>query len=308
MFHYTTNDGALGIIGSGQIFATHYKYLNDSLELKIAESLISPLLEQGFKSAYDELSAAGELKGFAEDNNIDIFQQQAEFLIRKSFDAGDYLSPVFLASFCEHDPGSLQWDHGLLSQWRGYGSQGGCALEFDVDLFQEKLNAEEKAHPYSPIAIGNVIYDDHSTCIDEVKIQDIAKLFVRRLRAKSHGIDISDLPGLDDLHDALFLIGPKLKHKSFMEEKEVRIIAAPALNPRGKKIYDKPEKKIEYRMKNGVPVPYIKLFDHGGELPIVRIIVGPQREQSNVVQALRLILRSRKTEIEVVASAISFIP
>ena len=46
LFHYTTNEGALGIISSACLFATNYKYLNDQHELTVARNILIPLFER----------------------------------------------------------------------------------------------------------------------------------------------------------------------------------------------------------------------------------------------------------------------
>jgi hypothetical protein len=47
---------------------------------------------------------------------------------------------------------------GLLSQWRGYGVGGGYALVFDSHKLESMLMAENAAHHYMHLQIGNVYY------------------------------------------------------------------------------------------------------------------------------------------------------
>lgn len=44
LYHYTTLEGLKGIISSNALWATHYKYLNDSSEVDYARSIISEAL------------------------------------------------------------------------------------------------------------------------------------------------------------------------------------------------------------------------------------------------------------------------
>lgn len=46
LFHYTTSDGLLGILGSGTLFASHYSFLNDTSEGNLLRGLLLPLLEK----------------------------------------------------------------------------------------------------------------------------------------------------------------------------------------------------------------------------------------------------------------------
>ena len=45
VFHYTDSAGLLGILSSGSLFATDYRYLNDVTEAGVIRDLIMPVFE-----------------------------------------------------------------------------------------------------------------------------------------------------------------------------------------------------------------------------------------------------------------------
>lgn len=104
-----------------------------------------------------------------------------------------------------------------------------------------------------------------------------------------------------------------LKHQSFKEECEVRIVASPAtqnffnLLAQEEKEFDesRPLKKILHRQQNDIFIPYIALFDGINEdLPIRRVIIGPSRHQENNHKKAEELLGKR---VEVRRSATPFI-
>src|ERR1700722_11662622 len=111
LWHYTNFDGFAGIVGSGRIWATDIRFLNDTEEFiharKVAESVIKDLSEDG--------------------DNARV-KAEARNLIDKWFDIG-VLSPnrleVYVASFTVLN--------NTLSQWWRYGDSGkGFSLGFDL--------------------------------------------------------------------------------------------------------------------------------------------------------------------------------
>jgi len=107
LHHYTNAAGLAGIIGSSKLWATHYRFLNDSSEVNYGFSLFNSLVNALLKSEQDEVSA--------------------EFLSRtlRTANAFDDLFDFYVACFCECDD--------LLNQWRTYTDQaGGYAIGVDA--------------------------------------------------------------------------------------------------------------------------------------------------------------------------------
>ncbi len=65
LFHYTTSDGLLGILGSGALFASHYGFLNDKSEGNVLREVLLPFLmhEEGTDNHADGLLS--QWRGYA---------------------------------------------------------------------------------------------------------------------------------------------------------------------------------------------------------------------------------------------------
>jgi hypothetical protein len=54
LYHYTDQNGLLGIINKGSIWATHYQYLNDTSEFQKAKEILFSLLKRYSQDEVDE--------------------------------------------------------------------------------------------------------------------------------------------------------------------------------------------------------------------------------------------------------------
>jgi hypothetical protein len=105
VYHYTNAEGLLGILQSGNLWATHFLGMNDVSEVRYAKAL-----------ALDAIRTL----------SIDAGETAQGFLshVAGLVDAADELATEYLICFCDHD--------NLLSQWREYGERGdGFAIGFD---------------------------------------------------------------------------------------------------------------------------------------------------------------------------------
>jgi len=126
LFHYTTPAGFLGILESQKVWATDARFLNDSTELVYAEEVISSVLSADWDHYRGEAVRTLLSRG------------------QHALDGADpFVTGVHVVCFCE------QGD--LLSQWRGYGGQGGYALGFIGPLLTYMSP--------QPVALRKVIYD-----------------------------------------------------------------------------------------------------------------------------------------------------
>jgi hypothetical protein len=112
LFHYTTTVGLLGIIESGKIWATHYRYVNDTSELEYANSL--------FMKSIDKKLLAGS--GPTQTLLWSVARTPAMFA---------WLGSVFISCFCEEGD--------LLSQWRTYGARGHGGYAIGLSATPESL-------------------------------------------------------------------------------------------------------------------------------------------------------------------------
>lgn len=192
LYHYTTINGAYGIISSKSLWMTKIKFLNDESELSFCIKFFQHRLNLFIKKLADK-------------DKIDFLSQSSERL--NSFENIN----ICIASFCE--------DSNLLSQWRSYGSGNeGIAIGFSSELLKECCTK------YS-INLWKCIY------IQEIqaKIMDeIIEALSREYDANSRTGDKKRLEYLMYEFSALFLqIAPIIKNYYFREEHEWRLVTLP---------------------------------------------------------------------------------
>lgn len=190
LFHYTNLEGAHGILTSRQIWLTKIQHLNDAAELRYALELFRGRVE----------TWPGNLPDDAR-----------HFLLETARQLGSFLNAnICLASFCTEGD--------LLSQWRAYSAAAnGVSLAFS-GAFLRQLSRHENFH------IWKCLYsrDQHDRVIEDMimLLLDLHRTGpARRLMAPQ------DL--MRHFSTVFLQVAPVLKHPSFHEEKEWRIISAP---------------------------------------------------------------------------------
>lgn len=309
LFHYTTNEGAIGLINSACLFATNYKYLNDQHELAIARNILIPLFERELEVEARRLVTQQQLhESYLTDFGQNIFRMEATRIFDVILRVTDSNTPIFIASFCRHKENSEEWEHGLLSQWRGYASTGGCAIELEEQTIQDLIEPEARRYAHTHVSLKNVVYEDHEKAIDIKQIDGLAAAMLRMIAQKSGANEAEYKRRIDAMYDTIALVAPTLKTKGFIEEQEARIIA-PHMRPEAAKQFPtRIQRPINFRFKNGIPIPYIKLFDGIARLPIKRIIVGPQRNQEKISYVIELALEAKGINAKVTKSNIGYMP
>ena len=192
LYHYTSQDGLLGILEGKTLWASHILYLNDRKEFWHAFDTAKQLIEEKIKQSKDDKE-----------------RQLLERLLRKC-EKSESEAP-FVASFSE--------DGDSLSQWRGYGGNGnGFSIGFSRLKLKEMAIAEGGMigqcdyHPDSQTdtlaqLINSVI--EPTECDSRVDSDGTTNIFVM-------------LPE-DRFARNLSFISPLMKHPAFHEEKEWRI-------------------------------------------------------------------------------------
>ncbi|MGH7045087.1 MAG: DUF2971 domain-containing protein [Stellaceae bacterium] len=150
LYHYTDQTGILGIIRSGELWATKMQYMNDTMEFGLVVEVAKKLLKK------------------RENSSAEMEQQLYEWIISN-------LSNISHANIC-----SISFCHNpdLLSQWRGYpGSGVGFAIGFNTDNLLEAASSNH-------CRLGRCIYDetDHIKIIDELIDQLEQGAAVSRIR------------------------------------------------------------------------------------------------------------------------------
>jgi len=269
-----------------------------------------PVLETEVAKITPELMSRKWLQpGFYTKYGIDGHRLQAEQMYRALVRALNNISPLFLLSFCRHEETSQAFNHGLLSQWRGYAEGGGFAIEFDEAGLDSLIIAEATSFAYLQIRSDDVLYDGFDTVFKSEIYEGIAGELIFQV-FNSVKIDVSSVSGHADMGKAVLELNrtaPFFKHWGFHEEKEYRIAAACQRSGKVAEDEKRPNKEIRFRKRNGLVTPYIDLFSSlPGTLPIKSIIVGPHPHQEKQADALKMALETKAVHAEVRLSAIPY--
>jgi Protein of unknown function (DUF2971) len=311
LFHYTTAAGLIGIVADQALWSTHANYLNDTAELKILTDLLAPQISLEFRDLVPRLTAVGAFlpelyKNFGES----IYDSEARNVCRSVVRTIEQVAPIYITSFCLHRAGSEEYEHGLLSQWRGYG-KGGFAIEFDEHELDKLTILEGKQRSTQMIATRRVTYQNHIDAADLSRFEGVGRASLRvaflektpKLAARP---DVAEILGSGELVNfiAPFIeTVPFLKTARFREENEYRLVTS-ATKPG--QIDGSQRQPIPIRFREGAGgaiVPFIRLFETlGSKLPIRKIIVGPHRDQDNQFNAARLLLDQYGVDVPVVRS------
>lgn len=305
LWHYTTAEGLKGILSDKTLWATDYRFLNDSLELIYSKKILhQTLLPKIISTIEDKYREDPNIKKVVEYNggiqkiaNIEV-DDTTDILFNSMLNPPDSPQQIpFILSFCEVSKNdNFKQKNGLLSQWRGYGKDGGYAIIFDLNELISKFVIEKNSFYYGIFNHGKVVYElnktDISTEIDNEleKIVNYAhRVYISRIFKKE-----LPLPANAEI-GALFNCMVFLKHKGFEEEKEYRFCVMPQCKEIQNSPYfehdeNKSFKEIKIRNNEGALVPYIRLFERSESLPIKGICVGPHREKESRIKAIKTYL------------------
>jgi hypothetical protein len=186
LYHYTGQDGLLGIVGKAELWATKIQYMNDATEFGLALSM-----------------AHQELDGMFETSTLSEKKVACSKFKRSLFGLEDI--NIFAVCFCEEGD--------LLSQWRGYsGGNQGYSIGFDS-------NALAQAASRTRFTLGKCIYDRdiQRTIVNQAIAYclEVELAIPSRAQWGFHG----------PLADILFRCGAFFKDAMFCEEKEWRLLS-----------------------------------------------------------------------------------
>lgn len=305
LYHYTTWDGLYGILNKNKsLWATHCNFLNDYSEIVFFKSkLIEFLLPHVLQKTNELIVKSSDIKKMVNEKGGSnaVAKHEIKILVNAIYKATGY--EFYIASFCgEHKEDEYINQNGLLSQWRGYGRDGGFALVFDTLKLEKILQSEYSRFAYIHFFLADVIYSgDEEKFKDELSepMDDITNHVIEMIHNMALGKD--EPPDAEKAYPAFVQCISRYKHQGFKEENEVRIVAYP-----DDAFQEKQEKEQKFREKNGEWIPYIELFNSPDILlPIEKIIVGPHKEKEARASALRIMLRN--TGIDVTVSDIPYI-
>jgi hypothetical protein len=306
LMHYTNAGGLHGIISSKSLWASHTSFMNDAEEIVGFYSRVLPMiLRQELEQLVIDSEDFAEAVNAERRRGIDLIGNRVDTIV-KGLEPLAKAQDYYVVSFCT---ATDEWisKNGLLSQWRGYGENGGYAIVFDTEKLESLLEAEGQIYYEEQLDRTDVEYN--LIQISDIKVKEVVEYLGKlktsihaRLRGKS--TDDED----KDAAEILCKLSMLCKHRGFKEEKEVRIVVREPSpfnmghDPQNQS--GKPYRKVRSYIRNGVSVPCIHLFEDQklDALPIRRVIVGPHSDKVDRKRAVELLLHEHNVDAEVLTS------
>ncbi|MBX3333929.1 MAG: DUF2971 domain-containing protein [Nitrospira sp.] len=239
---------------------------------------------------------------------IDLFDHDLKRFVRGFEEAQGRATDHYVVSFCKASDAWVS-QHGLLSQWRGYGLDGGYAIVFDRERLGLILEQESKMYHEEGLFLGDVQYhlaENINVEDEQVRgdIERISRCFYKYLTTE-------DIQVVYPAFESITRLSIYCKHRGFEEEQEVRIVITEpsievGLDP--KKPDDKPYRRTQSYLRNGAAVPCIHLLEDQElrTLPIRRIIVGPHPDKLERKRAVEILLHEQGIDAKVFVSETPF--
>jgi len=305
LFHYTTANGLMGILNTGEIWSSAYYCANDESELAAGKGILGPL----FRSKTYELIKANDPRVLTlARRGVDVHEYAEHF---EQHIVGVVLSLLcaYITCFCK--PISKEdFYNGLLSQWRGYGSDGGYALHFSRKKLLAAIESVNKTEGLD-YDLQDVHYTVKNPMRDDVlrHMDAFVSEYMRFLDGLAEPIDsskktmrnpVSGLPGGPLEAFLNYLVYTKNEH--FMEERECRLSLIQPVSASAGCL------PVQYFNRGGLLVPYIKTPTSSFNVPdcLEWIIIGPGPRMDARFKSVSQLVRQSGREIKVRASQIPF--
>ena len=278
LFHYTNATGLMGILKDNSLRATAYYCTNDRAEFTyskdVIESLFSKELLSKFPYAYQPTSM------LAEEMALKYAKEMKRFLD----ECDTYITCFTMAK-------NKTYKHGLLSQWRGYGKDGGYAIEFNFKMLEKiyrvlyakytTSSGKKISGTVSPLEKVNYGKSEQNKLANDIREKYI-KPWVNQFGDLKD--IISDPRKIDFIDEGeklarLWKMAAFTKNPHFDEEHEYRVF-----------ILEK-NKKCKYFNRNGLIVPYV--IPKMKIIPCIqRIIIGPSPRIDDRERTIKSLLKS----------------
>ncbi len=242
---------------------------------------------------------------------IDIMESYAKTFEQALISSTESSLCAYISCFCMAN-GPEDFRHGLLSQWRAYGTDGGYALQFSKQKLLEVIAAANKAQD-----LGYDLQGVHYSSENPLKAE---MLNHRDAFLKAYHNRLLELADLKNLLEKGKISGPLrgllngpfecmldylvyTKNEHFSEERECRLSHVSAVSPEAQSL------PTHFFNRGGLVVPYkktpIEVF------PILDcidwIIVGPSPRINARFRSIREMVRSLGLKIKVRPSQIPFV-
>ena len=256
LYHYTSFRGLLGIVESRVLWASDVRYMNDSAEMKHSVDLVRDEVARRLADGHHQPK---------------LLNQFLEWITCRI--TGGHM--LFGASF--------RANGNLLSQWRSYSAPGkGISLGFDPDDIV--LRARGQA-----FQIGKCIYDP---TVQRRLIERVVDAVVHLADARGESDDPDEgqlsrsyYPVFEHVESDLLRIAALLKHPSFQEEEEWRVVSPV--------VTDYVRSPVLFREGASMLVPYFefKLTSGSGEpITLEHLFLGPTLNINLSMDSLKLYL------------------
>jgi hypothetical protein len=305
LFHYTTASGLIGILSSNSLWSTSYYCANDASEHVSGSGLLTPWFrEEAFR-----LKQNKEPKAIALANRGLDIMSYADAHERRITQRALSLLCSYISCFCR---ASREEDflHGLLSQWRAYGTDGGYAIQFSRHRLAAAIATSNQNHSFS-YELSDVHYTTDSSFAKEVALHKASYL-------KSFEELVDSVANFDFAKPSIpnplgpLLSGPlaalldymvQTKNPHFFEERECRlsvidmVAKQDALMP------------VSYFNRGGLLVPYVVtpsgFFDVASCIDWV--VIGPNARPDARFKSISHLLQRLGLNINVRPSRIPFV-
>jgi hypothetical protein len=264
LYHYTSLEGLLGIVGSKTLRATHIAHLNDSNELTVAVDLLESAVIQRLRTP----------SVHAEDQKC--LDQLSEWLAHRFL--LEHL--LFTCSFTEAG--------NLLSQWRAYcPPSAGVSLGFHASELMDAADAQG-------FQLVQAIYnrDAQLLLINEwLDFVLATKDGQEESPAKCHPSQ-SYHSHFRANEEALLQIAARMKHRGFAEEREWRLVS--------KVGRDLQDPKLKFRAGKTRLIPYIDFtppLTNEQNMSLCHIYIGPAQDHNISFGSIATFISNSRTKV-----------
>jgi hypothetical protein len=269
LHHYTDAFGVSGIISSNSLWATATQFSNDLSEIEYAVSIAMRVIQETWKS----MTGISPWERVLVEHLVHLFRTPLH-----SF------GQPFIVSFCEVGD--------LLSQWRGYGQASGFSLAFKSLMQGDELKLQCR-HGFRT-GIKPIDYEPNR---QRARLRFLLRRLIKLVNGFSFKVTSTEGASA---HVELSLIlvlsmtdwACTVKHQSFSEEREWRIVTYP-MGATLSGVHPKSYEGVSVRPTARLLLPYMTLEPVSGErLPLLEVCCGPSQFQEQSSRAMHILLRN----------------
>ncbi|GJL50015.1 MAG: hypothetical protein NPIRA01_12420 [Nitrospirales bacterium] len=303
LFHYTTAAGLLGILCSKQLWSTAYYCANDESELSAARGFLTPIIRKQTSKMIDEEDSRVKFLSRMGANIQDHADRFEEIIVNHTLNA----LCIYITCFCRPST-EEEFHHGLLSQWRGYGEDGGYAIQFSrsklkktVDLINlsQETNYDIQDVHYSVENPYKAEVVKHADAFINAYLEHLDGVININWNRPTLNSPTSSLTGgpLESLLD--YLVNTKNEH--FREEKECRLSLLETTKANSGVL------PVEYYNRNGLLVPFTRTPDKFSLIDCIDwVIVGPSSGIEQRFMSLKQMVKKMGLDINIRPSHIPY--